>query len=121
MRRLVALAAIASIAFSSPALARAENVSPRGDDGYVFRDAPIQRGRVVMELHRVDSRKTLIALAKELNADPKFVERYQAFSLLDKRQDPPVCHVFIVDPAKHWMPGFLGHETAHCFYDMWHP
>lgn len=30
------------------------------------------------------------------------------------------CEMHVVDPAKSWMPEWLGHETAHCIWGRWH-
>lgn len=33
---------------------------------------------------------------------------------------PGGCEMHVVDPAKRWMPEWLGHEAAHCIWGRWH-
>ena len=88
-----------------------------GADGYQFASAEYFQPEVKVSVVEAEDQAHLERIAKVYGVElPK--GQLGAFGVLD--EDRTSCRIFIVDPTYKYMPEWIGHEIAHCFYGRWH-
>lgn len=93
------------------------NYPNKAADGYVFGKPTFKHEQIQLSVILLDNQEAVIReLAKRKDG---YVDKTViAFSSIGANTN--TCTIYMIDPAKQYLPEFIGHELVHCIYGQWH-